>query len=69
MGVDAGALHRLTLATATTFDSMPHNGSLNVVMGVMGLTHKEVYQNICVVQIGITCAYTLVALLLCILFY
>ena len=45
-GVDAGALHRLTLAASTTFDSMPHNGSLNVTMGVMGLTHKDVYKNI-----------------------
>ena len=68
-GVDAGALHRLTLAASTTFDSMPHNGSLNVTMGVMGLTHKDVYKNILVVQIGVTCAYTLVALLMCILFY
>ena len=68
-GVDAGALHRLTLAASTTFDSMPHNGSLNVTMGVMGLTHKDVYKNILVVQIGVTCAYTLIALLMCILFY
>lgn len=49
-GVDAGALHRLTLAASTTFDSMPHNGSLNVTMGVMGLTHKDVYKNILVVR-------------------
>lgn len=55
-GVDAGALHRLTLAASTTFDSMPHNGSLNVTMGVMGLTHKDVYKNILVVQIGVTCS-------------
>ncbi len=49
MGVNPAALHRLTLATATTFDSMPHNGALNVTMQVMGLTHKEVYKHICVV--------------------
>ena len=60
MGVNPEALHRLTLATATTFDSMPHNGSLNVTMQVMGLTHKEVYKNICVVQIVIPLIYSFV---------
>lgn len=70
MGVNPEALHRLTLATSTTFDdSMPHNGPLNVTLSVMGLTHKEAYKNICVVQIGVTCVYTLVALVMCILFY
>jgi H+/gluconate symporter-like permease len=69
MGVDPNALHRLTLATATTFDSMPHNGSLNVTMQVMGLTHKEVYKNICVVQILIPSIYTAVALIMAICLY
>ncbi len=69
MGVDPNALHRLTLATSTTFDSMPHNGSLNVTMQVMGLTHREVYKNICVVQILIPSIYTIVALIMAICLY
>ncbi|MCD8145165.1 MAG: hypothetical protein LUD79_07515 [Oscillospiraceae bacterium] len=69
MGVNPQALHRLTLATATTFDSMPHNGSLNVTMQVMGLTHKEVYKHVCVVQIVIPLIYTIVALIMAIAFY
>ena len=69
MGVNPAALHRLTLATATTFDSMPHNGALNVTMQVMGLTHREVYKNICVVQIVIPLIYTLVALVMAICLY
>jgi len=69
MGVNPEALHRLTLATATTFDSMPHNGSINVSMQVMGLTHKDVYKNICVVQIIIPVIYTIVALLMAIILY
>lgn len=69
MGVNPAALHRLTLATATTFDSMPHNGALNVTMQVMGLTHKEVYKHICVVQIVIPLIYTLVALVMAICLY
>ena len=69
MGVNPAALHRLTLATATTFDSMPHNGALTVTMQVMGLTHKEVYKHSCVVQIVIPLIYTLVALVMAICLY
>ena len=43
MGAQPGLVHRLTLISATTLESMPHNGSLNVIMNFLGLTHKEVY--------------------------
>lgn len=61
-GANAGLVHRLTLAAATTFDSMPHSGNLNCTMGFLGLTHKQVYKQIVVVQIGATSAATLVGL-------
>ena len=61
-GANAGLVHRLTLASATTFDSMPHSGNLNVTMGFLGLTHKDVYRQIVVVQIGATSVATLVGM-------
>ncbi|MDR1765850.1 MAG: hypothetical protein LBR77_07160 [Lachnospiraceae bacterium] len=46
MGAAPGLVHRLSLISATTFDSMPHNGNLNATMNFLGLTHKEVYVDI-----------------------
>ena len=63
-GANAGLVHRLTLASATTFDSMPHSGNLNVSMGFLGLTHKDVYKQIVVVQIGATSVATLVGMVI-----
>ena len=63
-GANAGLVHRLTLASATTFDSMPHSGNLNVTMGFLGLTHKDVYKQIVVVQIGATSVATLVGMVI-----
>ena len=49
-GADPGLVHRLTLAAATTFDSMPFSSMLNVTMGFLGLTHKDVYKQIAIVR-------------------
>lgn len=61
-GANAGLVHRLSMAACTTFDSMPHSSMLNVTMGFLGLTHKDVYKQIAVVQIGATSAATLVGM-------
>ena len=66
-GANAGLLHRLTLAASTTLDSMPHSGNLNVTMGFLGLTHKDVYRQIMVVQIGATGAATIVGMIISII--
>ena len=63
-GANPGLVHRLTLAASTTFDSMPHSGNLNVTMGFLGLSHKDVYAQIAVVQIGATSAATLVGMVI-----
>ncbi len=62
-GANAGLVHRLTLAASTTFDSMPFSSMLNVTMGFLGLSHKDVYKQIVVVQMGATGAATLVGLI------
>ena len=63
-GANAGLVHRLTLAAATTFDSMPFSSMLNVSMSFLGLSHKDVYKQIVVVQIGATSAATIVGLII-----
>ena len=52
------------MAAGTTFDSMPFSSMLNVTMGFLGLTHKDVYKQIAVVQIGATSAATIVGLII-----
>lgn len=68
-GADPAIVHRLGCAAATTFDSLPHNGSINMNLMVFGLTHKEAYKNLVVVQIGIPVIYTVVGLILAIILY
>ena len=63
-GANAGLVHRLTLAAATTFDSMPFSSMLNVSMSFLGLSHKDVYKQIVVVQIGATSAATIVGMVI-----
>ena len=63
-GANAGLVHRLTLAAATTFDSMPFSSMLNVTMGFLGLSHKDVYKQIVVVQIGATSIATIIGMLI-----
>ena len=63
-GANPGLVHRLTLAAATTFDSMPFSSMLNVTMSFLGLSHKDVYKQIVVVQIGATSAATIVGMII-----
>jgi H+/gluconate symporter-like permease len=63
-GANPGLVHRLTLAAATTFDSMPFSSMLNVTMSFLGLSHKDVYRQIVVVQIGATSAATIVGMII-----
>lgn len=68
-GLDPAAMHRVTTCTATTFDSLPHNSVVNINLQVFGLTHKEGYKHLAVVQIGIPIIYSIVAVIMAILFY
>jgi H+/gluconate symporter-like permease len=64
LGGKPALLHRLTMAASTTFDSMPFSGNLNITMNFLGLTHKEVYKQIVVVQIAVTSFYTIVGMVI-----
>ena len=68
MGANPGLVHRLTMISATTFDSMPHNGNLNATMNFLGLTHREVYLDIvgCAIVIPaiVTAAATVLSIII-----
>lgn len=68
-GLNPAAMHRVTTAAATTFDSLPHNSVININLQVFGLTHKEGYKHLAVVQIIIPLIYSIVAVIMAILFY
>ena len=61
MGAQPGLVHRLTLISATTLESMPHSGGLNVIMNFLGLTHKEVYLDLVGCSIIIPIILSLIA--------
>lgn len=42
-GIDPALLHRLTTISAGTLDSLPHNGTVLLLLHVSGLTHRESY--------------------------
>lgn len=51
MGANAGYVTRLAMAASTTLNSLPHSSNVAVTISFMGLTHKECYHQIAVVQI------------------
>lgn len=42
-GIDPALLHRVTTLSAGTLDSLPHNGTVLLLLQICGLTHRESY--------------------------
>lgn len=53
-------LHRLTTLSAGTLDSLPHNGTVLVLLGISGLTHRESYFDM-VMTVIVSCILALIA--------
>ena len=53
-------LHRITTMSAGTLDALPHNGTVLILLGLCGLTHKESYFDM-VMTVIVTCIVALVA--------
>lgn len=62
-GADLNIVHKLAGAASATFDSLPHNGNVNISLQVFGLTHKQGYKHIFMVQTLFPLVYTIVGLL------
>lgn len=67
-GANVNIIHKLAGAASATFDSLPHNGNINISLQVFGLTHKEGYKHMFIVQTLFPAVYTLVGLVIAILF-
>ncbi|WP_432241422.1 GntP family permease [Herbaspirillum robiniae] len=51
IGLDPALLHRISVMSAGTLDSLPHNGAVVSLLAVCGVTHKEGYPDM--VMVGI----------------
>jgi H+/gluconate symporter-like permease len=51
-GIDPALLHRVSVMSAGTLDSLPHNGAVVTLLAVCGVTHRESYFDIFMVAIA-----------------
>ncbi|WP_437194580.1 GntP family permease [Planctomicrobium sp. SH527] len=56
-------MHRLTTLSAGTLDSLPHNGTVLMLLGISGLTHRESYFDM-VMTVIVSCILALIAVLI-----
>lgn len=68
LGANPAYVPRLAMAASTTLNSLPHSSNVAVTISFMGLTHKECYHQIAVVQILGTLLATFLGLGLVLLF-
>jgi H+/gluconate symporter-like permease len=50
-GINPELLHRVAVMSASTLDSLPHNGVVVTSLAVCGVTHKQSYIDVFVVAI------------------
>jgi H+/gluconate symporter-like permease len=68
-GVNLGVVHRLTTMTATTVDSLPHNGSIFMTLQLYGYSHKEGYKYLFVSSVLIPIVCSAIGSVIGVLFY
>lgn len=68
-GAVPAAVHRLCLITSAGFDSMPHNGSIMMILMCYGYTHKEGYKYLLVSNIAIPMAMAIFGMIIAIVAY
>lgn len=61
--VNPELMHRLTTLSAGTLDSLPHNGTVLMLLGISGLTHRESYFDM-VMTVIVSCILALIAILI-----
>lgn len=64
MGLNPEALHRLATISAVGLDSLPHNGAVNTLLSISGLTHKDGYIPIFVTTVLTTILTMIFALIM-----
>lgn len=51
MGINPEAIHRVMLVAAGGLDSLPHSGAIVVLLGIMGISHKDGYADVGMVTV------------------
>jgi H+/gluconate symporter-like permease len=68
-GVNAAVVHRLANIASSTFDSMPHGGSMILALTMFGYDHKQAYKYLVRTNIIIPLIYTFAGLIAAYIFY
>ncbi|MGN1168241.1 MAG: GntP family permease [Lachnospiraceae bacterium] len=63
-GINPEILHRVAAISANGLDSMPWCGAVMTMLAVCGLTHKDSYKDVAVVNIAITMSGAILAIIL-----
>lgn len=69
VGVNLGIVHRLTTMTATTIDSLPHNGSIFMTLQLYGYSHKTGYKYLFVSSVLIPIVCSVIGAVFAVIFY
>jgi len=64
MGIHPGVLHKVASIAAITTCSLPHNGVMVTMLAFCGLTHKEGYKDLFIINVGCTFVTLVVAIVL-----
>jgi H+/gluconate symporter-like permease len=62
-GINPELMHRITTLSAGTLDALPHNGTVLILLGLSGLTHRESYFDM-IMTVIVTCIVALIAVLI-----
>jgi H+/gluconate symporter-like permease len=65
-GCNLGILHRLMAIAAGSLDTLPHASGLFLLLGYLGLTHKESYRHVFVTSVAIPAVTVIVATAVCV---
>ena len=68
-GCNVGAVHRIICVISQAFDTLPHNGTTCMILGVCGLTHKDGYFHMFMTSLVIPFILSIIAVLVAIVVY
>lgn len=69
MGVNPAILHRMLAIAAGSLDKLPHCGGIFILLGAMGLTHKESYKQIFIGSVVIPFIASVLCVIMAVMLY
>jgi len=68
-GVNPDMVHRLTVMTSFTFDTMPHGGAVTMAMRMFGYDIKDGYRHLVIVNLVFPVIYTIICTVIATIIY